>query len=123
MTVSSDTYSSDVYISTKGWYPLLVSKVFRTTEKSVKDVLFFFFLPQPSPIHTLVPVKIRNSYLKKQNLERAIEDYITEYSVCKCEPCKNGGTLVLIDGACTCMCSSYFKGIACQIPKSTRVEG
>ncbi|NXE23328.1 CO9 protein, partial [Ardeotis kori] len=74
---------------------------------------------RPSPIHTLVPVKMRNAYLKKQNLERAIEDYITEYSVCKCEPCKNGGTLVLVDGACTCMCSNYFKGIACQIPKST----
>ncbi|NXC21843.1 CO9 protein, partial [Corythaeola cristata] len=74
---------------------------------------------RPSPIHTLVPVKMRDAYLKKQNLERAIEDYITEYSVCKCEPCKNGGTLMLVDGACTCMCSSYFKGIACQIPKST----
>ncbi|NXU55878.1 CO9 protein, partial [Turnix velox] len=73
---------------------------------------------RPSPIQTLVPVKMRDAYLKKQNLERAIEDYITEYSVCKCEPCKNGGTLVLIDGACTCMCSSYFKGTACQIPKS-----
>ncbi|NXX82032.1 CO9 protein, partial [Urocolius indicus] len=74
---------------------------------------------RPSPIHALVPVKMRNAYLKKQNLERAIEDYITEYSVCKCEPCKNGGTLLLVDGACTCMCSSYFKGIACQIAKST----
>ncbi|NXU16955.1 CO9 protein, partial [Pardalotus punctatus] len=74
---------------------------------------------RPSPIHTLVPVKMRDAYLKKQNLERAIEDYITEYSVCKCEPCKNGGTLVLVDGVCTCMCSSHFKGIACQIPKST----
>ncbi|NWR24150.1 CO9 protein, partial [Emberiza fucata] len=74
---------------------------------------------RPSPIHTLVPVKMRDAYLKKQNLERAIEDYITEYSVCKCEPCKNGGTLVLVDGVCTCLCSSYFKGIACQIPKST----
>ncbi|NWY64364.1 CO9 protein, partial [Erithacus rubecula] len=74
---------------------------------------------RPSPIHTLVPVKMNNAYLKKQNLERAIEDYITEYSVCKCEPCKNGGTLVLVDGVCTCLCSSYFKGIACQIPKST----
>uniref|UniRef100_A0A8D0EPX1 Complement component C9 n=1 Tax=Strix occidentalis caurina TaxID=311401 RepID=A0A8D0EPX1_STROC len=78
---------------------------------------------RPSPIHTLVPVKMRNAYLKKQNLERAIEDYITEYSVCKCEPCRNGGTLVLVDGACTCMCSSYFKGISCQIPKSTLIKG
>uniref|UniRef100_A0A8C3K3X8 Complement component C9 n=1 Tax=Calidris pygmaea TaxID=425635 RepID=A0A8C3K3X8_9CHAR len=78
---------------------------------------------RPSPIHTLVPVKMRNAYLKKQNLERAIEDYITEYSVCKCEPCKNGGTLVLVDGACTCMCTSYFKGIACQIPKSISNKG
>ncbi|NXK95194.1 CO9 protein, partial [Formicarius rufipectus] len=74
---------------------------------------------RPSPIHTLVPVKMRDAYLKKQNLERAIDDYITEYGVCKCEPCQNGGTLVLLDGTCICMCSSYFKGIACQIPKST----
>ncbi|KAM7077756.1 LOW QUALITY PROTEIN: complement component C9-like [Ciconia maguari] len=78
---------------------------------------------RPSLIHKLVPVKMRNAYLKKQNLERAIEDYITEYSVCKCEPCKNGDTLVLVDGACTCICSSYFKGIACQIPKSTLTKG
>ncbi|NXN23334.1 CO9 protein, partial [Nycticryphes semicollaris] len=73
---------------------------------------------RPSPIYTLVPIKMRNAYLKKQNLERAIEDYISEYSVCKCVPCKNGGTLVLVDGACTCMCSSYFRGIACQIHRS-----
>lgn len=99
---------------------IAISKEFRTLEKCVMHGLFFL---QPSPIHTLVPVKMRDAYLKKRNLERAIEDYITEYSVCKCEPCKNGGTLVLVDGVCTCMCSSYFKGIACQIPKSTLVKG
>uniref|UniRef100_A0A7M4FFJ4 Complement component C9 n=1 Tax=Crocodylus porosus TaxID=8502 RepID=A0A7M4FFJ4_CROPO len=78
---------------------------------------------RPSPIHTLVPVKMRDAYTKKQNLERAIEDYVTEYNVCKCEPCQNGGTLVVIDGECICMCSSYFKGIACQIAKGKEDEG
>ncbi|KAM9138645.1 complement component C9 [Pangshura tecta] len=73
---------------------------------------------KPSPIHTLVPVKMKDAHIKKQNLERAIEDYVTEYSVCKCQPCKNGGTLLLVDGECICLCSSYFKGNACQIPKS-----
>ncbi|CAM5113250.1 unnamed protein product [Eretmochelys imbricata] len=73
---------------------------------------------KPSPIYTLVPVNMKDAHIKKQNLERAIEEYITEYSVCKCKPCKNGGTLLLVDGECICLCSSYFKGDACQIPKS-----
>ncbi|XP_006029008.1 complement component C9 [Alligator sinensis] len=77
---------------------------------------------RPSPIHTLVPVKMRDAHTKKQNLERAIEDYVTEHSVCKCKPCQNGGTLVVIDGECICMCSSYFKGIACQIAKGKESE-
>uniref|UniRef100_A0A8D0GQS6 Complement component C9 n=1 Tax=Sphenodon punctatus TaxID=8508 RepID=A0A8D0GQS6_SPHPU len=69
---------------------------------------------RPSPIYTLVPVKMKDAYIKKQNLERAIEDYLTEYSVCKCQPCQNVGTVMLVDGECICGCSSYFKGIACQ---------
>uniref|UniRef100_A0A8D0GS55 Complement component C9 n=1 Tax=Sphenodon punctatus TaxID=8508 RepID=A0A8D0GS55_SPHPU len=67
---------------------------------------------RPSPIYTLVPVKMKDAYIKKQNLERAIEDYLTEYSVCKCQPCQNVGTVMLVDGECICGCSSYFKGIA-----------
>ncbi|XP_067401663.1 complement component C9 [Emydura macquarii macquarii] len=77
---------------------------------------------RPSPIQTLVPVKMKDAHIKRQNLERAIEDYITEYSFCKCQPCKNGGTLLLVDGECMCLCSSYFKGVACQIPKSREAE-
>ncbi|XP_040276874.1 complement component C9-like [Bufo bufo] len=67
-----------------------------------------------SPIYTLVPIDLRDSYIKKRNLERAIEDYIDEYNVCKCQPCQNGGTLVLLDGECVCKCPLEYTGSACE---------
>ncbi|XP_056381263.1 complement component C9-like [Hyla sarda] len=73
---------------------------------------------KPSPIYTLVPIDLKDAYKKSRNLERAIEEYINEYSTCKCQPCKNGGTVMVVDGECLCKCPERFKGLACQIPKS-----
>ncbi|KAM8960875.1 complement component C9-like [Pelodytes ibericus] len=77
----------------------------------------------PVPIYTLIPLEMKDSYKKSRNLERAIEDYLDEYSVCKCQPCQNGGTVMVIDGECICSCPIYYSGIACQTAKSDLYRG
>lgn len=82
-----------------------------------------------SPIYSLIPLDMKESYNKSQHLQKAIHDYIEEYSICKCQPCRNGGTLLVVDGECWCKCTSYFEGVACQTaksalyPSSTAIDG
>lgn len=72
-----------------------------------------------SPIYTLVPLDMKEAYNKSQNLQKATHDYIEEYSTCKCQPCRNGGTLLVVEGECLCKCPNHYEGAACQTSKST----
>ncbi|XP_030622848.1 complement component C9 [Chanos chanos] len=69
---------------------------------------------KPEPIYTLIPVDMDGAQERRTNLRRALDDYVAEYSVCKCQPCQNGGTVSLVDGKCVCLCPKEFDGIACQ---------
>ncbi|XP_058881056.1 complement component C9 [Acipenser ruthenus] len=76
----------------------------------------------PTPIYTLVPVTMQHANIKKENMERALNDYIAEYNVCKCKPCQNGGTVTLLDGKCICLCPINYEGLACQTLKKTDLK-
>ncbi|XP_059501031.1 complement component C9 isoform X2 [Stegostoma tigrinum] len=72
---------------------------------------------QLKPVYSLVPPTMRDALVIRQNLERATSDYEAEYSVCKCAPCMNGGTLIQLDGQCQCLCPMMFQGLACETSK------
>ncbi|KAF4113244.1 hypothetical protein G5714_005789 [Onychostoma macrolepis] len=69
----------------------------------------------PEPIYNAIPLDFPDAQPRRENLRRALDDYVAEYSVCKCQPCQNGGTVIQIDGECKCMCPPGTEGVACQI--------
>ncbi|XP_077442061.1 complement component C9 isoform X2 [Vanacampus margaritifer] len=77
---------------------------------------------EPQPIHTLVPLDMADANVRIANLKRATADYVAEYSVCKCRPCHNGGTVALLDGKCMCLCPHLFEGMACQNFKGDKAK-
>ncbi|KAM7392538.1 hypothetical protein PAMA_007583 [Pampus argenteus] len=69
---------------------------------------------EAEPIYMLIPLDIPGANSRIANLKQATADYVAEYNVCKCKPCRNGATLALLDGKCICLCPHLFEGLACQ---------
>ncbi|KAI4875765.1 hypothetical protein NFI96_024278, partial [Prochilodus magdalenae] len=72
---------------------------------------------EPEPIYNAIPLSFPDAQPRRVNLQRALEEYMAEYSLCKCQPCQNGGTVAQVDGQCVCLCPVHFEGIACQIKR------
>ncbi|KAG7462025.1 hypothetical protein MATL_G00197580 [Megalops atlanticus] len=47
-------------------------------------------------------------------LKRAYEEYLQEFSSCRCAPCKNNGVAVLLGTSCHCLCKQGYQGVACE---------
>lgn len=70
---------------------------------------------QMQPIHEL----LRHTNLgpletKRQNLRRALDQYLMEFNACRCGPCFNNGEPILQGTSCTCQCSRGRQGPACE---------
>lgn len=75
-----------------------------------------FLRPQTQPIHEL----LRHANLgileaKRQNLQRALDQYLMEFNACRCGPCFNNGVPILEGTSCKCQCPLGRKGLACEL--------
>ncbi|NXX89417.1 CO8A protein, partial [Centropus bengalensis] len=75
------------------------------------------------PIHEI----LRRSNLgdietKRQNLKRALDDYLLEFNACHCGQCQNNGEPVLVGDACSCQCRPGDRGPACEQTKRRGTE-
>ncbi|NWY02403.1 CO8A protein, partial [Nothoprocta ornata] len=50
---------------------------------------------------------------KRQHLRRALHGYVSEFSACRCGPCRNDGEPVLAGDTCVCHCLPGYGGPAC----------
>ncbi|TWW66786.1 complement component 7b [Takifugu flavidus] len=66
------------------------------------------------PLYELVK-EVECAGLKKFNLKRAMEEYLSTEHPCHCRPCLNNGQPLLIGSECHCVCRLGTSGQACQI--------
>ncbi|NWW54518.1 CO8A protein, partial [Pedionomus torquatus] len=70
------------------------------------------------PIHEILRrSNLGNMETKRQNLKRALEDYLLEFNACRCRPCQNNGEPILVADTCFCQCRPGYDGPACEQTK------
>ncbi|KAJ0059146.1 hypothetical protein NL108_008587, partial [Boleophthalmus pectinirostris] len=68
------------------------------------------------PLYELVTSRdFTQSDILKRNLKRALSEYLTEVSPCRCALCRNNGVAVLKGTRCECICPNGYSGRACEI--------
>ncbi|XP_053325350.1 complement component C8 beta chain [Spea bombifrons] len=71
-----------------------------------------------SPLYELVTTTdFSSANILQENMKRALEEYFSETSSCRCVPCQNNGIPVMKESRCECICPSGFKGSACETTK------
>ncbi|NWR62089.1 CO8A protein, partial [Bucorvus abyssinicus] len=67
------------------------------------------------PIHEILRrSNLGNMETKRQNLKRALDEYLLEFNACRCGPCQNNGEPVLVGDTCFCQCRPGYRGPACE---------
>ncbi|XP_044286451.1 complement component C8 alpha chain [Varanus komodoensis] len=56
---------------------------------------------------------------KRQNLKRALGDYLMDFNACRCGPCQNNGEPMLMGATCVCECPPGAEGPACENTRRT----
>lgn len=90
---------------------LSYDKIGRTKRRNHVILLYL----QMQPIYQL----LRHTNLgpletKRQNLRRALDQYLMEFNACRCGPCFNNGEPILEGTSCRCQCSKGRQGPACE---------
>ncbi|XP_003639070.1 complement component C8 alpha chain isoform X1 [Canis lupus familiaris] len=118
LTTAVEDIISLVRGGSSGWGAGLAEKrstiTYRSWGRSLKynPVVIDF---EMQPIHevlrhtTLGPLET-----KRQNLHRALDQYLMEFNACRCGPCFNNGKPILEGTSCKCQCPLGRKGLSCE---------
>ncbi|KAK2495601.1 hypothetical protein MC885_017800 [Smutsia gigantea] len=67
------------------------------------------------PIHEMLRhTNLGPMEVKRQNLRRALDQYLMEFHACRCGPCFNNGEPILEGTSCRCLCPLGRQGLACE---------